>query len=147
LILLFIILLALGFLLQSVLGVFQIKNFNKHYSELRKVGRVAIGRSKGIFRSGAVLMLALDAKANIIQAEKMQGLTILAICKRVQSLEGQPLLYMDEDAIKGMDPFLRKALKDAQRTYEIIMSGGTVEKPKSPMQSIFRLFKINREVK
>ncbi|MFP7254427.1 transcriptional regulator GutM [Terribacillus goriensis] len=146
-ILLFIILLAVGFLLQSILGVFQIKNFNKHYAELRKVGRVAIGRSKGIFRSGAVLMLALDAKANIIQAEKMQGLTILARCKRVHKLEGQPLLYIDEDVIKSVDPFLRKALKDAQKTYEIIMSGGTVEKPKSPIQSIFGLFKINREVK
>jgi glucitol operon activator protein len=147
LILLLVILLAIGFLLQSIFGVFQIKNFNKHYAELRKVGRVAIGRSKGIFRSGAVLMLALDAKANIIQAEKMQGLTILARCKRVQKLEGQPLLYIDEDVIKSVDPFLRKAIKDAQKSYEIIISGGTVEQSKSPVQIIFGLFKINREVK
>jgi len=147
LILLFIILLASGFLLQSILGVFQIKNFNKHYSELRKVGRVAVGRSKGIFRSGVVLMLALDPKANIIQAEKMQGLTIFARCKRVHRLDGQPLLYVDADAVESMDPFLKKALKDAQKTYEIIMSGGSVEETKSPIRSIFGLFKINRGVK
>ena len=40
-----IIMLAVGFVIQYLLGLLQIKNFTKHYTNMREKGRVAIGRN------------------------------------------------------------------------------------------------------
>lgn len=87
-ILLAIVCLGVGFLLQSVLGFWQIKHFNNRYRSFRQEGQVAIGRSKGIIRTGVILLLLVDRKANIIRAERMQGMTIFARFKELPSLKG-----------------------------------------------------------
>ncbi len=47
-----------AYILQIVFGMKQLKNFNQVYSELRKKGRVAIGRRAGKVQSGTIVMFA-----------------------------------------------------------------------------------------
>lgn len=59
-----------AWIIQTVLGSTQVKNFNKHYTELRSLDRVSIGRSKGIFRSGVVLLMSIDKKQKNSNCQK-----------------------------------------------------------------------------
>lgn len=45
--------------LQTVLGLWQFRRFNRHVKELRSIGRVAIGKSKGRVMAGALCCCAL----------------------------------------------------------------------------------------
>ncbi|WP_054712054.1 transcriptional regulator GutM [Bacillus sp. JCM 19041] len=145
-ILLAVICLAVGFLLQSVLGFWQIKNFNERYREMREEGQVAIGRSKGIVRTGVILMLLMDRKGNIIRAERMQGMTIFARFKEVPTLAQQPLFYIDQPVEAHLDRFTKKALHDARHVYRVVKAGGEIKPPKAPLSKLFFVFTRKREV-
>lgn len=67
-----------AYILQIVFGMKQLKNFNQVYSELRKKGRVAIGRRAGKVQSGTIVMFAVDRRGHVLDARKMQGVTVLA---------------------------------------------------------------------
>lgn len=45
-----------AFCLQFLFQMVQMKSFNKFYTKLRKKGRVAIGKAKGGFHAGAIVM-------------------------------------------------------------------------------------------
>ena len=47
-----------AFCLQFLFQMVQMKSFNKFYTKLRKKGRVAIGKAKGGFHAGAIVMFA-----------------------------------------------------------------------------------------
>ncbi|WP_347548490.1 transcriptional regulator GutM [Pseudalkalibacillus hwajinpoensis] len=123
----------LSWILQTVLGSFQIKNFNKRYSAMRSTGRVAIGRSKGIIRAGVVLLLAVDEDNQIVEAEKMQGVTILARFRKVHPLVGQSLLSIDSTIYSKMDRFTKLAIDDAIQVYKTVSRGEEVKPIKSPL--------------
>ncbi|WP_059102982.1 transcriptional regulator GutM [Shouchella shacheensis] len=139
--------LGLGFLLQSVLGFWQMKNFNQQYTLMRSEGKVAIGRSRGFIRTGVVLLLSVDKQANIVRAEKMQGLTIFARFKPVDALANQPLFRTSPEVEGKLDRFSKKALDDARHVYRIVQAGGEVPKPKAPLEKVVTMFTKKREVK
>lgn len=124
---------ASAFVLQMVLGHFQIKNFNKGYSELRSLGPVAIGRRAGGFRSGTIVLFALDKRANIIKAKRMQGVTVWAKMKELTGFEGKNLVKLTEADYKQFDKLTRVAICDAIQNYKIIKSGGEI----APKPSLF----------
>ncbi|HLS08306.1 transcriptional regulator GutM [Lentibacillus sp.] len=129
-----------AWILQTLLGSTQIKNFNKHYNELRSQGKVSIGRSKGIFRSGVVLLMSLDNKRRIRTAKKMQGVTILARFKDYSILEGQDLLYIDKVVYNKMDRFSKKAFDEAVEVYKKVSKGEEIPPSKSPFGKLVSSF-------
>lgn len=130
-----------AWLLQSFLGFWQIKNFNRHYRELRALGKVAIGRSKGRVRTGVVLLLAIDEKCRITKAMKMQGITVFARFRPLPIMEGQHLLRIEESVLERLDRFTRKAVDDAIYVYKTVSSGKEVPVNKSPLEKLFSLSK------
>lgn len=56
----------------------QIKNFNINYIEMRKKGKVAIGRKRGYIQVGIIVMLLIDNDGIIVDCRKMQGVTVFA---------------------------------------------------------------------
>lgn len=127
-----IVILAVGFGLQYVFGMFQIKNFTKHYGELRKKGKVAIGRKPAIFQSGTLVLLQINKNKVIEDARYMQGVTIFSRVKNLKGLEGMKIDKILIDDIKSHNKLLRNAIMDAKRTFNIIQGGGQVEKIQSP---------------
>ncbi|MFD1775777.1 transcriptional regulator GutM [Paenibacillus rhizophilus] len=126
-----IIVIALSWLLQSVLGFLQIRHFNRHYTELRRIGRVAIGKKTGRFRAGTVVMLAIDSHGNILKAAKMQGVTVFSRVRSLKGLEGKPLPKLEEGDLAGFDKLTKGAIRDAMSSYKIISNGGELKLKKT----------------
>lgn len=131
-ILIIMIAIMVSWILQTLLGTTQVKNFNKHYSELRNKGRVSIGRSKGIFRAGVVLIMSIDKRRRVQVARKMQGVTIFAKFREFDLLVGQDLLHIDPEVYNKMDGFTKKAFDEAVEVYKKVAKGEEIPATKSP---------------
>lgn len=113
-----------AWLVQSVLGFYQIKHFNQKFGEMRAKGRVAIGKKTGLFKAGTVVMFAIDRANNILQASKMQGVTIFSRVRDLKGFEGKNLLKLTEADLSKVDKLTRLAIEDALNSYHIIAKGG-----------------------
>lgn len=120
----FIIFVATAWILQILLGLLQIKSFNKRYVELRRKGKVAIGKVKGNLRAGTVVLIVIDDGGNIIDAEKIQGLTVFARLKSMHTLVGENLLKINPTILNKLDKLTLLAVEDAIRNYKSVTEGG-----------------------
>lgn len=109
---------ALMWILQCILGIWQFNKFNRRFKELRAEGRVAIGRSKGRFVAGAVVLLCIDKECNIIKGEKMQGTTIFAGIKPFNTFNHMNLPAINEACCQGLDKQTTKAVLNAVHNYK-----------------------------
>ncbi|MEM1505291.1 transcriptional regulator GutM [Domibacillus sp. 8LH] len=126
-----IVLIGLSWLTQSFFGFLQIKHFNRKYAEMRQLGRVAIGKKTGLFQAGTVVMFAIDRRNNILQAAKMQGVTVLSRVKTLKGFEGKNLLHLNEKDFHSVNKLTRLAIEDALHSYHIISKGGELKVKKS----------------
>ena len=97
LMMLFAVVLAL-FVMQSLGGVFQIRNFKKAVHRVHKLGNVGIGQKRGRFFNGYLVILACDNDRKITGCEVMDGKTILAKCHPIDTLIGKKLVGVSIDA-------------------------------------------------
>ncbi len=109
---------ALMWILQCILGIWQFNKFNRRFKELRAEGRVAIGRAKGRVVAGAVVLLCIDKECNIIKGEKMQGTTIFAGLKPLNKFNHMNLLDINEVSCNGLDKQTTKAVLNAVSNYK-----------------------------
>lgn len=107
------------FLLQSILGFLQIRNFVKEFRRMCKKGKVLIGKNPKKLRAGSLLLLSIDRDANINEAKIMKGVTIFARFKEFKAIEGKslPILAASYDELKEIDPLTRECLLNAYRNY------------------------------
>ena len=82
--------------LQTALTLWQFRRFNRRLKELRQSGPVAIGKAKGRFLAGAIVLLCIDADCCIVKGEIMEGVTVFAKCRPFSALNGLNLLYLSE---------------------------------------------------
>lgn len=121
------ILAGFSWLLQSILGFLQIKHFNKKYTELRKLGRVAIGKKTGLIKAGTVVMFAIDRRNNILRASRMQGTTVLSRVRNLNGFEGKNFLNLGEEDLYRVNKLTRLAIEDALNSYHILAKGGELK--------------------
>lgn len=124
-----------AFLLQTYLGLKQIKHFSAVYTEMRRNGRVAIGRKPGKVRAGTIVLLGLDRDANIIDARKLQGTSVIAKFKTMQKLVGINILELDINMpeLKDENKMTRNTVMDAVDVYKKFINGEVIEEKKAPL--------------
>lgn len=83
-------------MLQTALTLWQFRRFNRRLKELRQSGPVAIGKAKGRFLAGAIVLLCIDADCCIVKGEIMEGVTVFAKCRPFSALNGLNLLDLSE---------------------------------------------------
>lgn len=107
-------------ILQTVLGLWQFKRFNNHIKELRQSGRVAIGRARGGFVSGVVVLLVIDRYCRIIKGEIMEGRTVFANFKEFDVLNGLTLFELSDELCKSLNLSFQQsvAVMSAKKEYE-----------------------------
>jgi len=125
-----------GYLLQCLFGLMQMKDFSKTFRPLRKMGRVAIGRTNGGLRAGAIVMFAIDENGIILAGKRMMGVTVLAKFKDFTGFEGRNIGELTQTDVEKLPKHLRKAILDAVMNYNIIMSGGEIPPRLSLFQKI-----------
>lgn len=103
-------LLIIAFLwgLQSILAYFQVKDLHRNVMELQKYPKVGIGQNKGFFGPGTIIIIAIDSKGRIKKAKKMEGISVFARFRTVNTLTN---LYVNE--LKYVLNDLNKPLKNA----------------------------------
>ena len=82
--------------MQTLLALWQFRRFNRRLKELRQSGPVAIGKAKGRFLAGAIVLLCIDADCCIVKGEIMEGVTVFAKCRPFSALNGLNLLDLSE---------------------------------------------------
>ncbi|MCE7792923.1 transcriptional regulator GutM [Salipaludibacillus sp. CUR1] len=126
-----IILIGLAWLVQSFFGFLQIRHFNRHFVEMRREGKVAVGRRRGFLRAGTVVMLGVNTRKEIIDARKMQGVTVLSKVRPMKGIVGKNITKLKETDIKQYDVLTAASIQDAVAQYKtVVLQGGEVhEKP------------------
>lgn len=128
-----IIALGLAFILQFVFTMLQMKSFSVNYGALRKLGRVAIGKAKGGFKAGVIVMFAIDGNGDILKGSYMSGVTVLARFKELKGFADINIANLCDGHVAKLPKQLQKAVLNASSNYITITSGGEVEEPKSPL--------------
>ena len=105
---------------QTILGLRQFKKFNNHIKELRKEGRVAIGRARGHFTAGVLVLFVIDSDCRILRGEIMEGRTVFAGFRAFEHFNGLTLFEISEDLCKSMKLSKQQitAVISAQQEYE-----------------------------
>ena len=116
----FIVLGIVMWLLQGLLNIYQLKKFNKELKNLRQSGRVAIGKARGRFKAGCLLLLCIDDDCKIITGKKLQGVTSFARFKDFNELNGYYLPEITEKDCQNFDKQTSSAILSAVEEYKHI---------------------------
>lgn len=125
-----------AYLFQAILGLQQIKHFNQTYQELRKKGKVAIGRRAGKFKAGTIVFFAVTNEGRILAAKKMQGVTVLAKFHSIPQFVGEDIHYLDtyHPLVRKENKLLQQAMENAREIFLRVEVGNYhEEKPLSPI--------------
>ena len=87
---------VLMWVLQLVLSILQFRRFAAHVKEMRREGRVAIGKAKGRFVAGAIVLFVIDPACRIVRGEIMKGVTVFAGFRSFDDFTGRNLLDITE---------------------------------------------------
>lgn len=128
----------IAYILQIFLGMKQIKNFNSVYIRMKRKGKVAIGRRPGKIASGTILLLGVDQRGTIQEAEMMQGTSILARFKPRPQFVGIDIHQLtDSPVLIKENKLTRQAAANAQKIYLKVERGNHQEK--APVSPIFNV--------
>lgn len=105
--------------MQTLLALWQFRRFNRRVKALRRFGRVAIGKSKGRFLAGAIVLLCIDDDCRIIKGELLEGVTVFAKCRPFTSLNELNLLSLHKSVCeeRGLTRQQVRAALNARQDY------------------------------
>ncbi|MDF7638625.1 transcriptional regulator GutM [Lactobacillus sp. ESL0791] len=123
------VLIGIAFLLQSVFGFIQLRNFLKIFKRMNKKGKVLIGKNPKKLRAGSLLLLNIDENATIQDAQLMKGTTVFARFRQLSSLKKKslPLLASSYDQLQEMDPLVKGCILNAYKEYINFKTGKQAE--------------------
>ena len=98
----FVALAVIVWIAQTVLGLWQFKKFNRHLKTLRQEGRVAIGRARGRFSAGVLILFVIDEQCKILRGEILEGRTVFADFKPFENFNGLTLFELSNELCKSM---------------------------------------------
>lgn len=135
-----------AYALQFIFQMIQMRSFNKYYKKLRKMGRVAIGKAKGGFHAGAIVMFAIDQDGVILEGCFMRGFTMLARFKTWNFFNGIDVGTIRKEDCETIGVPLRRAVLNASSNYNTIMSGGEIlEKPSLLHRIGDKIYGVNKK--
>ncbi|MGO4928393.1 transcriptional regulator GutM [Fundicoccus sp. Sow4_F4] len=140
----FIIFAVSAYAFQIFLGFQQLRHFNGVYQELRRKGKVAIGRRPGKIRSGTIVMFAIEDEGKIIDARLMQGVTVASKFKALNKYVGQDIHYIDKyhPLVQKENKLTQFAMENAREIYLRVAVGDYKEEPAaSPFKQL--AFNVN----
>lgn len=114
-----------AFVLQTILGYLQIRNFNRIYQSIRSRGKVAIGRKSGKIRAGTIVFFGVNNDGQIFDAYLMQGVTVLSKFKKIDEYIGQNLHFIDKyhPLVQNENKLTQFAMENARDLFVLVDAG------------------------
>ena len=112
---------------------------------MRKKGRVAIGRRAGKIKAGTIVMFAVDQSGKVLDARRMQGVTVAARFKTMPDYIGQDIHYFDtyNPLIRKENKLLQIAIEDAREVFLRTEAGNYEDVPKfAPVLNVGNQLKL-----
>lgn len=110
----FIVALAVLWVVQALLVYRQGKAFMKRISALRREGRLAIGVGYNRFRLRSFVVVVVDRQDRVVRVERLSGLTVFARSQPIDRYVGLPLAELPDVArARKLAPALVTALTQA----------------------------------
>lgn len=124
-----------AYLLQSFLTFKQVKAFNRVFQEFRRQGKVVTGKKSGRFVAGTVILFAIDDDGVIINGAMMQGVSVFADFKPLQTFNGERLIRLNDThaAVKPANKLTRLAIENAREVYIRFLTNTMPEDHYSPV--------------
>lgn len=105
---------ALAWVFQLVLSLYQTKRFHKRVAELKRGGNTtSVGMAGSNWKLKVYGLLVVNQDRMIIKAEKLSGFTIFANLKPVSSLSGLPLTRLDGEPPAAISKKTWRAFRNA----------------------------------
>ena len=112
------------FIMQSVGGYFQVKNYQQTLKKLHKMGNVGIGQKKGGLLSGHIVMIVCSNTGTILATEVLDGISFNAKFKPKTSLLGEEYenksIYSFLEKYRNLDTKKQKAHQGYIRALEAL---------------------------
>jgi DNA-binding transcriptional regulator of glucitol operon len=117
------------YIVQSIFSMIQIKSFNKEFQALRRKGKVVVGKKSGHFAAGSILLFLVSDDGLILEAIKMQGISVLARFKKFDKFNGLELLSLNPShpLVKKQMKLTRKAIENGRELYIRFLAGAMEE--------------------
>jgi DNA-binding transcriptional regulator of glucitol operon len=109
----------ISYLIQVFFSIKQTKHFNENYCEMRRRGKVLIGKKKGYLVAGTIIILQVNQSDIIESARILQGITVFTKFKSLESVRGLSVLDLDHITKYDLNEnrLTIKALKNAKGNY------------------------------
>jgi len=108
--------LAVAWVLQLGLSLWQMRRFYARVRELRQDGRASVGLEGGTYKGRVYTVLVIDDDGVIKHAEKLTGITVFAGLKPVPELTGHHVNSLLDETIEV--PIRPKVLASFQKAAE-----------------------------
>ncbi|WP_017549998.1 transcriptional regulator GutM [Salinicoccus carnicancri] len=104
--------------LQFLLTHYQLKNYHQTIREMSKRGSgyLGVGRSKRRFGKGVVMVLVADVDDVVVEARKMEGVTVFSRFEEYSELAGQKMSSL---LSYEAEPQLQQAIVSAVEKIEV----------------------------
>ncbi|HHT11740.1 MAG TPA: transcriptional regulator [Propionibacterium sp.] len=122
---------AIGFawVAQSFLSFRQTKAFTQLFVDLRKKGRVAMGKFSGGLVAGSIVMFVLDEDDRVVEGHRLNGITVLARFKEFDLYDGRFMSMVEAREAKHLGKSVMRAVANARDNYRIVADGGMPSEP------------------
>lgn len=128
---------AVFYALQTVLALRQATNYSRHYGQMRRRGRVAIGKQKNLVVSGAIVMFLLDEDDVVVEGTRLSGVTVFSRFKPFERFTGEHMGAVDGRAASDLPSSLRKAVDNARDNFLLVSEGRVPVEPPGPITKLF----------
>jgi DNA-binding transcriptional regulator of glucitol operon len=119
-----------------VLALMQSKNYTTTYTALKRHGRVAIGKKKGLVTTGAIVMFLLDEDGTIMEGTRLTGITVLSRFRPFTEFDGLALDGIDASGDRRFTRSIRTAVDNARDNYLWWKTGQTPQDPPGPLAQL-----------
>ncbi|MGM0603195.1 MAG: transcriptional regulator GutM [Bacillota bacterium] len=115
-----IILIIIAWVMQALFTFLQISNYRKRIRELKKKGKLGIGKVSRKLSAGTIVFLVSDDAETIIDAERMSGITVFARFKKDEELIGKSVVELEEKEFKNKAraEAVKEALENLKSQFE-----------------------------
>lgn len=125
----FIAAIGLAWIAQSILSFKQTKAFTDLFVDLRRKGRVSMGKFRGGLTAGSIVMFVLDDDDRIVEGHRLGGVTVMARFKELDVYNGQFMTMADPAAAAKYGKSVVKAVANARNNYRVHIEGGIPAEP------------------